>query len=340
MPIFSAVWSLREQGVAVKGDRWQIVIPSNANMGLFMGRYGSGNGSVTIDFVDIASGGNATDFGDISTHGGEAAACSSTTKAFLGGGYDGGSPGTGAGYVNYIQTSTYSTLGNTSDYGDLTVARYALNACSSTTRGVWAGGAASSSTNVIDYVSLSSAGNAIDFGDLGQTYRQNFGATSNTTRGCFGGGLYTSASNVIDYITIGSTGNVTDFGDLASATSYLGVGIAASSTRGLFMGGNASSSSINVIQYITIGSTGNATDFGDLVSPIERTATTSNATKAVSGGGYDSTNTDTTAGSATYGIKVDVVTIASTGNATDFGDLTERGRAGTAACGGQGGLTA
>ena len=48
MPIFSAVWSLREQGVAVKGDRWQIVIPSNANMGLFMGRYGSGNGMEKI----------------------------------------------------------------------------------------------------------------------------------------------------------------------------------------------------------------------------------------------------------------------------------------------------
>jgi len=143
MPNYSGVWDLRQQGVAVKGGLWQITLPSNANMGLFMGRYGSGNGSVTIDYVDIASGGNAADFGDISTHGGSAAACSSTTKAFLCGGYDGGSPGTGAGYVNYIQTSTYSTLGNTSDFGDLTVARYTLAGCSSTTRGIMAGGVAS-----------------------------------------------------------------------------------------------------------------------------------------------------------------------------------------------------
>ena len=108
-------------------------------------------------------------------------------------------------------------------------------------------------------------------------------------------------------------------------------GTAASATRAIFMGGEVGSS-INVIQYITIGSTGNATDFGDLIAVIQWSGTTSNATKAISGAGYND--------NGTYPVAVDVVTIASTGNATDFGDLTEAGRNLTAACGGQGGLTA
>ena len=41
MPIFSGVWSLKEQGVAVKGDRWQKTLPQAANMGLIMGAYNS-----------------------------------------------------------------------------------------------------------------------------------------------------------------------------------------------------------------------------------------------------------------------------------------------------------
>ncbi len=138
----NGVWNLNEQLMFNNQSKW----PTAGNASpeaLFMGRYGSGNGSVTIDYINITSGGDATDFGDISTHANSAAACSSTTKAFLCGGYDGGSPGTGAGYVNYIQTSTYSTLGNTSDFGDLTVARMTLSGCSSTTRGIMAGGSAS-----------------------------------------------------------------------------------------------------------------------------------------------------------------------------------------------------
>ena len=47
MPNYSGVWDLKEQGVAVKGGRWQATLPSNANMGLFMSRYASGNGTTT-----------------------------------------------------------------------------------------------------------------------------------------------------------------------------------------------------------------------------------------------------------------------------------------------------
>ena len=195
-------------------------------------------------------------------------------------------------------------------------------------------------SNVIDYFTLSSAANASDFGDLSGA-RSQHNSTGNNTRGIFGGGEYSGVNNTtIDYVNIASTGGVTDFGDLiGSGANYMNNGTAASSTRALFMGGEFGES-VNVIQYITIASTGDAQDFGDLTSTIQWVASTSNATKAVSGGGYDDRGNDSTAASPPYGLKIDVVVIASTGNATDFGDLTERGRNGTAACGGQGGLTA
>jgi len=135
MPIFSAVWSLREQGVAVKGDRWQKTLPSAANMGVIMGGYSSSTQeSRIIEYIDIASGGNATLFGELYAGGPYSGSCSSTTKAFCGGGY------TGSARVNVIQTVTYASTGGSSDFGDLTHAPTGSSGCSSTTRGVFAGG--------------------------------------------------------------------------------------------------------------------------------------------------------------------------------------------------------
>ena len=65
---------------------------------------------------------------------------------------------------NVIQYFDIGTTGNTTDFGDLTVARRRLAGCSSSTRGVFAGGAGES--NVMDYITIASPGNATDFGDL------------------------------------------------------------------------------------------------------------------------------------------------------------------------------
>ena len=143
------------------------------------------------------------------------------------------------------------------------------------TRGIFAGGFDASTSNVIQYVTIATTGNALDFGDL--TVRRYYaGACSNSTRGVFGGGVNSSFVNinVIDYITIASTGNATDFGDmLADISAAAGC---SSSTRGVFGGGNTGSST-NVIQYVTIGTTGNSTDFGDLLTATTRAASCSNS---------------------------------------------------------------
>ena len=81
-------------------------------------------------------------------------------------------------------------------------------------RGIWAGGE-SPFVDTIDYVTISSLGNASDFGDI-VTAKGFMGAgVSNGPRGTFaGGGGAPSFSNIIDYVTIASLGNATDFGDI------------------------------------------------------------------------------------------------------------------------------
>jgi len=219
---------------------------------------------------------------------------------------------------NVIQYVTISTTGNAQDFGDLTVPRYELGACSSSTRGVFGGGwTPSGAGNVIDYVTISSTGNAIDYGDLTTPRNQGTGC-SNSTRGIFGAG-FNPIQNTIDYITITSTGNAKDFGDLTVARSFANA--SASSTRGLFFGGATFPSPVilyNIIDFITISTLGNAADFGDLTIGKWQGVAVSNSTRSVFGGGYIAPATLNT---------IDYVTISTLGNATDFGDLTVARRA-------------
>lgn len=163
--------------------------------------------------------------------------------------------------------------------------------------------------NVIDYITISSTGNALDFGDL-LTTGQVRSSCSSSTRGLFAAGGTPGFTNVIEYITISSTGNSQDFGDV-SGVSY-GLASCSNSTRGLFAGGLAPAVR-NVIDYVTIASQGDAKDFGDLTRTTSNQLTAlSSPTRGVFGGGYGGGNTNT----------IDYVTISTLGNATDFGDLT------------------
>ena len=129
------------------------------------------------------------------------------------------------------------------------------------TRGVFGGGNTGSNTNVMDYITIDTTGNATDFGDL-TVARQYVAGLSSNTRGVFGGGNDGAVSNVMDYITIASTGNATDFGDLTVIRSDM-AGVS-SGIRGVFGGGYTPNANSNVMDYITIDTLGNAIDFGDL----------------------------------------------------------------------------
>ena len=180
----------------------------------------------------------------------------------------------------------------------------------SSARGIFFGGGYSSPTlyDVIDYVTISTTGNAQDFGNL-TLARSTTGACSSLTRGvCAGGFDGSSFYNLMDYVTISSTGNAQDFGDLSGIRIHIGG--CSNSIRGIFGGGWSPQK--NIIEYITISSTGNAFDFGDLTTARFQPASFSSTTRGIfAGGTAPPSNLNT----------IDYITIASTGNAVDFGDL-------------------
>ena len=162
-------------------------------------------------------------------------------------------------------------------------------------------------SNVIDYIHISSEGNAVDFGDLlnAQGTGTSFGSV---TRAIWAGGwISPGMSNVIQYATIPTQGNAIDFGDMTYSAGH-GLGGCSNQVRGLNAGGNPQTNTIN---YVTIASTGNATDFGDMTNARYGLAGVSSPTRGVFSNGD--------LGPA-YTNVIDYVTIASTGNAVDFGD--------------------
>ena len=133
------------------------------------------------------------------------------------------------------------------------------------TRGVIAGGTLGDGTPLtsIRYVTISSTGDSINFGDLQQhSGSGGLKGVSSRTRGVFmGRATYPSVQDTMEYITISSTGNSADFGDLTRTTAECN-GAAASPTRAIFAGQGPSAA--DTIDYIEILSTGNAVDFGNL----------------------------------------------------------------------------
>ena len=184
---------------------------SNGTRGVIsIGHTGSAY-SNALEYVTIASEGNATDFGDLVDDANiNATGVSNTTIGlFTGSGQNTGDNGA------KIDAITIASTGNATDFGDRSVAVYNVGAVSNSTRGVFAGGSLVNGTlqNVMDYVTFSSAGNATDFGDLTTSRRSVGGGMSNSTRGVFAQRSNSVSNNVMDYITIASTGNATDFGD-------------------------------------------------------------------------------------------------------------------------------
>ena len=224
------------------------------------------------------------------------------------------SSGNTGSFVTRIESVDLASQGNSTNFGDNTLARQGQGGCSSNTRGIFGGGyngpVSPGVFNTIDYVTIPSGGNAIDFGDLTET-ASNRAAVSSQTRGIIGTGLAGGGnSNVMAYVQFTTIGNALDFGDLTEAR-YAGAGLN-SPTRGLFAGGNGPTA---VIDLITIASTGNSTKFGDLTVTRGYGAGCSNSVRGLIMGGGPGANSN---------IKktIDYVTIASEGNATDFGTLS------------------
>ena len=236
---------------------------ASSTRGIFCGGYQGGASPDTdinaIEFITIASEGNATDFGDRTVVGRSIAAASSSTRCVMASGL------TGAGIQNTIDLVEFATAANAIDFGDLLAATNDMcNACNSPTRGIFSGGNTPSSPhrqNVMQFVTMASTGDATDYGDLTEAGRSSYGGTaSSNTRGLI---LIATGdhSNVINFTTIATTGNASDFGDLF--TGRYAAGSCSDSTRAVFLAGRTPSY-INTMDTVTIATTGDAIDFGDV----------------------------------------------------------------------------
>ena len=178
--------------------------------------------------------------------------------------------------------------------------------------------------NAINYITISSLGNSQDFGDA-TAAAQNTSACASSTRGLFSQGYaHPNYYKTIDYVTIASTGDAKDFGDITTSASFVyGMGGCASSTRGLFGGGFTAPSpnaaaGLKQINYVTIASLGDSQDFGDLTgNGVRYPAATSSPTRGLFAGGRDSADAPVFNQNDMH-----YVTIATLGNALDFGDLS------------------
>jgi len=140
------------------------------------------------------------------------------------------------------------------------------------------------------------------------------------TRAIFGPA---NTSNQIDTVLIPTTGNATDWGDFSISQSG---SMHLSNTNRIVSkythDGSASQNKVNTIVYTAWAAAGGTwSDFGDITAsgPSQSCFTLSNDTRGLLGGGValDSSSVINT---------IEYLTIASTGNTQDFGDLPEEPR--------------
>lgn len=218
-----------------------------------------------LDVFNFYSPGNSTNQGNLTAvrHGGGAA--SDGSRAVFAGG-NMGPPGNWApgNLMDYIEISSNS---NATEFGDLFQSRMnRLAGMSDSVRGVFGGGQTStnypSATDMIDYVTIATPGNALEFGALNTPRQEIGGCSDGASRGVWAGGQYTStaATTLIDYVTMSTPGNAATFGDLTLAG--LGLQGTSNGSSGVFGARQRQSGKYTTMDYITIATTGNATSFG------------------------------------------------------------------------------
>ena len=286
------------------------------------------SGTNRIEFVEISTTGNGIDFGDLHA---TVVSCpqgvGSSTRALQGGG------GPSGGLLTRINSFQYDSLGDATDFGDLTVARRLMGAVSDGQRGVWMGGAGSpADVNTIDFVEIASAGNATDFGDCTQAQQspqsggdahqgldeffprapELYSPTGRPLRhdalvGVGDLALF-NVGKLMETTSISSTGNTVNFGT-GDLNSLVG-GFHASSTRCVMHLGKYNQS---WVEYVEFKTKGNTADFGDVTQNRQNVGGSSNNIRGIIAGGETPSGTNV----------MDYCTIATIGNYSDFGDLTE-----------------
>ena len=281
-------------------------------------QFGANAPQFTNNFFNIATTGNAASFGSFASNRYFCDATSSRTRAIV---------DSGESNMTNREFFTIASGGGGTSFGSCYNHRSGV-AFGSETRGVFGGGNDFSTygLNTIEYVTISTEGSGIDYGDLSHKVTGT-GGFSDQTRGLFLH-TYDPYTSLTHYLTIAVGGITADFGNLSAHGRFQGA--CSNGTRGVSGGGYSPSSpnKTNAIEICTIQSLGDFFDFGDLTSVRSILSAASSPTRAVFFGGETPSKVNT----------MDYVQFASEGNAMDFGDLTTTMYTSGGASNGHGGL--
>ena len=289
---------------------------------------GAGNSGLPdeVQFFNMASSGDAADYGDLPQRQYLTVGTSSRTRGVFMGGYTNSPSST---YINSIQSVEIAQLGYTSDFGDLTQTAGYTGAIGNQTRAIRVGGTAPTNpgTNTMDFVTIAVKSNAIDYGDLSGSCT-NGNNINSPVRGI----IQTNESgtpNRVQFTTIPTTGNAETFGELMRLRAD-GSGMS-NATRGIFCGGYVSPGLVTFMEFVTISTTGNGTTFGDLTSVTFREGGHASPVRGVISGGM---------GPSPYPqlTILQSVNFATEGDTADFGDLSKARYDAAAISNGHGGL--
>ena len=258
--------------------------------------------------IEIATTGNAADFGDLKNSNYENGSFASSTRGiFMGGGGDNDA-------IDYV---TISSGGGASEFSETGMIQpcypWPTGFNNSTRGGVMGGAGPAGRVNVIQYVTIATTGKSSDFGDLMLNSRRG-AASSSPTRAVHYTGRDdspgTGRTKLIQYITTATKGDALEFGELSDDRDSF-TGCSGSSTRGIIGGGVTPAANVNTIEYVTIATLSNSVNFGDLTDSRRAGGGASSQTRALFCGGY------------TPGVNIiDYVTITTEGDAKDFGDMS------------------
>ena len=272
-----------------------------------------------IDFMNLDTTGNATDFGNLSvSRYGVSSSSSRTRGIFLG--------GETPSVSDVIDFVTIASQGDATDFGNINYNGHYSTSWSDGVRLVKAGGEAPSpayTINSAEYITIASTGDALDFGDLSEKRRRAMAIGSPTRMLICGGYSSPATKDTIDFFTFSTQGNAADFGDLS---------------EGKHTGGGSSNAVTGFVSdaadydRITIATLGNGAHIADLSSARTAFASMSSSTRAVFAGGYSP--------SSPYPVRdiIDYAQFASGGDFIDFGDLSTNFRNTAGLSNGHGGL--
>ena len=133
-PVVSGITTMASSG-AMSLPTGDTTYRGGRGRGLFMGGQVPGGVTKTVEYITIATQGNAKDFGDLTRTSRDLGALASSTRGITGGGT---SPSDDK--SNIMDYITISSTGNAFDFGDLNYASRGTRGLANSTRGLFHGG--------------------------------------------------------------------------------------------------------------------------------------------------------------------------------------------------------